>query len=294
MNIDRCDWLQMFNSRQANKDLGSFSVVVFGAGSVGSWIADDLCRAGIQKLTVLDDDIVCVENLCRTNYLSRHVGVKKVDAQEVILKNINPYLEFKGFDMDVRELSDADFLSLSKHDLAIVSVDTLSAVRLISYHLHSKIPTVFAGVFPGAYGGDVYSSVPGAPCWECVIGKYSEQPGFSPDYGRSDGRSNSMMGLGADIRNVSVKASLIAIDILKGAFSTKKNYLLVGNRPDGEHVKEAFQNIWATSESDKECVICGSKGLKDIPPKSCSSKVLERYPSELSIDKQIDGMGYVR
>ena len=41
------------------------SVILFGLGGVGSYTAEALARAGIGKITVVDNDVVSVTNINR-------------------------------------------------------------------------------------------------------------------------------------------------------------------------------------------------------------------------------------
>lgn len=59
-------------------DLARRHVVVAGVGSVGSWLVEELVRAGVGRLTLLDDDTVDPANLCRTTFEHAHVGTRKV------------------------------------------------------------------------------------------------------------------------------------------------------------------------------------------------------------------------
>ncbi len=66
-------------------------VAVFGIGGVGSFVAEALARAGIGKLTLVDDDVVSVSNLNRQLVaLCSTVGRNKTDVMAARIADINP------------------------------------------------------------------------------------------------------------------------------------------------------------------------------------------------------------
>ena len=69
-------------------------VIVFGVGGVGSWCVESLVRSGIQKITIVDSDCVCVSNLNRQLMATtKTVGAVKVEALKQRLLEINPHAE---------------------------------------------------------------------------------------------------------------------------------------------------------------------------------------------------------
>jgi ThiF family/Prokaryotic homologs of the JAB domain len=65
-------------------------VLIAGAGSVGSRIAEDLVRSGVGAFTVIDPDRVDAPNLARTVYSAADIGVPKPDALARRLRAIDP------------------------------------------------------------------------------------------------------------------------------------------------------------------------------------------------------------
>ena len=73
-------------------------VAVFGIGGVGSFVAEALARAGVGRLTLVDDDVVSVSNLNRQLVaLHSTVGMQKTEVMATRIADINP-------DCDVRTL----------------------------------------------------------------------------------------------------------------------------------------------------------------------------------------------
>ena len=66
-------------------------VIIFGVGGVGSWCAECLVREGIEHLTLVDSDVVCVTN-CNRQLMAttKTIGEPKVEALKKRLLEINP------------------------------------------------------------------------------------------------------------------------------------------------------------------------------------------------------------
>ena len=63
------------------KSIASKKVIVFGVGGVGSWCVEALVRSGIQRITIVDSDRVCVSNINRQLMATTQtVGQVKVEA----------------------------------------------------------------------------------------------------------------------------------------------------------------------------------------------------------------------
>lgn len=93
MNLSKSQ--DFFNPSLAPED---FHIV--GCGSVGSYLADLLVRAGIgspseSHIILWDMDIVEAKNVANQRFTSRDIGRPKVEALRDILIDINPDLEDK-------------------------------------------------------------------------------------------------------------------------------------------------------------------------------------------------------
>lgn len=45
--------------------LAQKKVIIFGIGGVGSWCAESLVRTGIENITLVDSDRICITNINR-------------------------------------------------------------------------------------------------------------------------------------------------------------------------------------------------------------------------------------
>ena len=83
------------HSPQTQALLSAGSVAIAGLGGLGSNVACALARIGVGHLHLIDFDIVDISNLNRQQYFIEHLGMKKTDAMQSLLKKINPYLDIR-------------------------------------------------------------------------------------------------------------------------------------------------------------------------------------------------------
>jgi molybdopterin-synthase adenylyltransferase len=94
------------------------TVVVLGAGGLGSWTMAGLACAGVGRIVAVDDDTIELSNLNRqVLYRMSDVGRRKVDVAAESLRALNPEIDFVpharrvGSDEDVRAVAaGADFV----------------------------------------------------------------------------------------------------------------------------------------------------------------------------------------
>lgn len=77
---------------------------IIGVGAMGSRIAELLVRLGVPKIHIWDFDTVEDKNIANQVYLNHHIGMKKVDALEELLLDINPKLKIKKHDKYTDEM----------------------------------------------------------------------------------------------------------------------------------------------------------------------------------------------
>lgn len=66
-------------------------VAVYGIGGVGSFVVEGLVRAGIEKIALIDNDIVDITNINRQIHANINtVGKRKVDVMKQRILEINP------------------------------------------------------------------------------------------------------------------------------------------------------------------------------------------------------------
>ena len=105
----------------------SKKVIIFGIGGVGSWCAESLIRSGIQYLTVVDSDRVCITNINRQLHATTlTVGEVKTEALKKRLLEINPAAEITAI-QKIYNKDNHDFFELEKYDFIIDAIDSLGS-----------------------------------------------------------------------------------------------------------------------------------------------------------------------
>ena len=100
-------------------------VIIFGVGGVGSWCAESLVRSGIQHLTIVDSDVVCITNVNRQLMATtKTIGRAKVDVLKDRLLDINPLAQINTIQGIYSEETSASF-NLSSYDFIIDAIDSL-------------------------------------------------------------------------------------------------------------------------------------------------------------------------
>lgn len=124
--------------------LSKSHVLQVGLGGVGAYSAEQLCRAGVGELTIVDADIVSVSNINRQlPALHSTVGKTKVQVMADRLQDINPELKLHCIEEFIRDERTAEILDAAAYDCVLDAIDTLSPkVYLIYQALQRQIPVV--------------------------------------------------------------------------------------------------------------------------------------------------------
>lgn len=118
---------EMILGENSTNVLSDKNVILFGLGGVGSYTAEALARAGIGRLTIVDNDDVSVTNINRQLCALRStVGKAKVNVVKERILDINPHCEvtaLKRFYLP----ENADEFNLQSFDYIADAIDTVSA-----------------------------------------------------------------------------------------------------------------------------------------------------------------------
>jgi tRNA A37 threonylcarbamoyladenosine dehydratase len=105
----------------------SKNVIIFGIGGVGSWCAESLVRSGIQRLTIVDSDRICITNINRQLHATTlTVGAVKTEALKNRLLEINPSAQILAI-QKIYNKDNHDFFELEQYDFIIDAIDSLGS-----------------------------------------------------------------------------------------------------------------------------------------------------------------------
>ncbi len=140
------EWLSrtklLLGEEKTNK-LIQAHVLIIGLGGVGAYAAEQLCRAGIGKMTIIDADIFQASN--RNRQLPAMIsteGKSKAKVVERRLFDINPEIKIVSVQSFIEE-SNIDEIFQDNFSYIVDAIDTLSPKKeIIKKALEKKIPIV--------------------------------------------------------------------------------------------------------------------------------------------------------
>ncbi|MET0375952.1 MAG: HesA/MoeB/ThiF family protein [Rhizorhabdus sp.] len=175
------------------------TVVVVGAGGIGSPAIQYLAAAGVGRLRVIDDDVVDLSNLQRqTLFGTADIGRPKAEVAAERVAAMNPDVTVEP--ITVRIDADTAGALLAGADLILDGCDNFGTRLAISdAATRLRVPLVSAAVgqFDGQLG--VWRGWEGdKPCYRCLVGDAPDRPDIScADQGVLGALTGVMGSLGA-------------------------------------------------------------------------------------------------
>lgn len=128
----------------AMEKLWASHVAVFGLGGVGSWCAEALSRAGVGKLTLIDQDTVSTTNINRQLCaLTTTVGQAKAEVMQARIAQINPDIAVRALVGCYSAAQREQFMD--SYDYVVDAIDLVSCkVDLIMTCRERGIPIISA------------------------------------------------------------------------------------------------------------------------------------------------------
>jgi molybdopterin/thiamine biosynthesis adenylyltransferase len=180
------------------------SVLVIGAGGLGSAAAMYLASAGVGRIVLVDDDAVDLTNLQRQiMHTTSRVGQAKVDSGRAALLQINPGIEVVA----LRERASGARLAQLVKDSTVVldCCDNFATRHAVNRAIvAARVPLVSGAAI--RFDGQISvfdPRLPGAPCYSCLF----------PEDGGFEDAACSSMGVFAPL--VGVIGAMQAAEALK-------------------------------------------------------------------------------
>ena len=223
------------------KKLLRSSVLIVGAGGLGSPIAIYLAALGIGKICVIDKDKVEISNLARQIIFDTNdINKKKSSVAINKIKKINPDIKVKCFN---KNLTRMNINQIAKNfDLLIDGSDNFRTRFLVNDYCFKNKKILISGAI-SKFDGQVYTfnfNKKNSPCLRCFIPKLPNNPDVNNcEY---DGVLGPLAGIIGSIQaNEAVKEILKIGDTLCG-------YILVFNA-----LKLNFRKVKLNKRSDCYC-----------------------------------------
>ena len=154
------------------KVLGQARVVIVGCGALGSVAAEQLVRAGVGSLKLIDRDFVEWSNLQRQSLYTEddaRLSLPKAVAAQAVLSSMNSLVQIEGI---VKDLTFHNIGTLCRDsDLIVDGTDNFESRYLINdYSIQTGCKWVY-GACLGSYGTS-FAFRPGVtPCLQCLFPK---------------------------------------------------------------------------------------------------------------------------
>ncbi len=225
------------------------SVIVIGAGGLGSPSLYYLAAAGVGTLGVVDNDVVDYSNLQRQIlHATPDIGINKTDTASRKLNQLNP--DCKIIQHSLRVNSKNILELIEPYDVVLDCTDNFPARFLANDACVIAGKTlVHAGV--SQFAGQATTIVPGeGPCYRCIFSE-PPPPGLVPG-GKEAGILGSVAGTLGTIQATE------AIKIILGIGSA-----LVGKMVIYDALEMQFRHV--SIPRDNECAVCGANPTITLP-----------------------------
>lgn len=269
-------------------------VTIVGLGSVGSYLAEHLCRSGVQDFVLIDGDAVEAANISRSSFTLKDIGLKKSDATHRILRGINRAVNVRTVSSRFEKVQRKVLREIFEHsDMIIAATDDQNTqLRINRCAFYVDKPSIYVGLYAGAKAGEIFTVVPRlTPCLMCMVGSVREalqqatNDRHTLDYGT--GRLTSEIALGCDIHHVSTAAIKLSISLLAAlkwqeetpvgkvaldALRRQLSLAILCMEPDhwffpdllsGVAGQYAFNSAWFSGRHDPICPVCSSTPTED-------------------------------
>lgn len=132
-------WIHGRGKDQRSSRLLNSSIVIFGCGSVGSFIAENMARAGVGTIHIVDYDDLIWANVGRHVLGASSVGKNKALELAAKLQREFPHLKIVGHDSSVRTVTEFHYEILTDSDLIVSATGNWAAdSHLNKWHQHTK------------------------------------------------------------------------------------------------------------------------------------------------------------
>ena len=230
---------------EGQRRLKQSSVLLVGAGGLGSPAALYLAAAGVGRMGIADYDTVDLTNLQRqVLHDTADVGRKKTDSARERLHAINPLVDVQTIDAELTSANALDIIA--DYDVVVDGTDNFKTRYLTNDAcvLLGK-PNVYGSVLRFEGQASVFATTDG-PCYRCLF-REPPPPGLVPSCAEA-GVLGVLPGLIGTIQATE------AIKLIIGAGETLAGRLLLVDA-----LRMSFRTI--RLRRDPECPACGTRQL---------------------------------
>lgn len=151
--------------KNGQRKLLNSKVIIIGCGALGTVSANNLARAGVGKITVVDRDTIELNNLQRQVLFSEEdIDKPKAEVVKEKLQKINSEIEI------IAKIEDVNYTNvenlIKSNDLVVDATDNMETRFLLNDAcVKNKIPFIYGGAI--SFYGMVF--VNGKSCFRCIF-----------------------------------------------------------------------------------------------------------------------------
>lgn len=275
----------MARSNEMTNILTDKKVLLIGCGSVGGYIANELVKAGIEKMMLIDADYLYEINVFRHLLGLEYIGQYKcVALQNYLSKNI-PDLQILSLADEIEDAVQDGSIDFGEYDLIISATGNHNVNRWINHYVFlNKLtaPVVYAWNEVLGIGSHVaYIKCGNVGCYECFIGRDEDseelydrtsycQPG-QHIVRKVAGCGSSFIPYGSTI---SIKTASICVETIKKIFEGRYfNNMIISAKGDDYHFKRSGLEVSNRYLRQKGSVVeCSGQMFVDSACKICGEK----------------------
>lgn len=264
LDSKRNDYFEL-NRKIGNRcDVMNKTVLLIGAGSLGSYVADELVKNGFNKIKIYDEDKLYKENTMRWVYGGSLDGMKKTDILKFFLERIHPEIKIEAIGKNI----DGKDLQKEVHQVDLIiftvgSTDVQMKMNRILKDSDCHIPVIFTWLEAGGtYSHILVVNYQKKGCFECL---YTDEKGAFVNNKVNQNTEEVLQqkflrtGCGgtrvAYGTAVSLRTTAVLLETLKQIYNSSYDNILVNISPNKvEHINNTY--------IAKGCRCCGDRDIK--------------------------------
>lgn len=176
--FERMDATQLIERGGGRVGVHNKRVAIFGCGSLGGFVADQLALSGVRQFVLVDYERLGAENIYRHSLGKKEIGEFKAEAVSRLLQERLPNMEVEVHVKDCVQVIEEAKVIPSKIDASIFCLGQPTLETAITRYLQSRqesMRTIHAWIEPYGIGGHaLLTSKQRSPraqrlCYECLL-----------------------------------------------------------------------------------------------------------------------------
>jgi len=148
-------------------------VLVIGAGSLGGHVVNEIAKTGVLNISIVDSDLLKIENCYRHILGHEFLGKPKVDGLKEFIERNLPFTNITPISLSIEDAIDKDLIHWENYDLVIVATGNPTINLYLNKIIKTnfpKLPIIFSFLEPYGIGGHslVVNNNLEKGCYQCL------------------------------------------------------------------------------------------------------------------------------